>query len=385
MSAAWRRLPTLSHVAGSTGLVGIALCAIGAFVDANALLQGWLATWLLLLGISLAAMVEVMIHELTGGEWGSIVRPSLEAAMLTLPFVAVLALPIAFGLPHLFPWARPDEVAQSALLQAKRWYLSPAAFVIRNAMCLMLWSALAIVFARVAVDSGARTGDHRNRPRARRLAVSGLLVYLVTVTFAGYDWIASPVADWSSAAIGLRLGVAQFVAAFGFAVAFAVFLRLDAGAPYPSPRDCGDLGNLLLTFVMMWAYIAFTQYLIVWGEDLPAETSWYWPRAQTSWRWLSVAVATLTFIVPAAAMLFRRVKRDARALAVVCGLALLGQWLDCVWLTLPSWRTQGFELHWLDFAALAAEGGLWLAVVTLIFARRRTPLDGARSEAIAYG
>jgi hypothetical protein len=170
------------------------------------------------------------------------------------------------------------------------------------------------------------------------------------------------VPEWSSTAIGLRLGVAQFIAAFGFAVPFAVLdARARHLAPAITPRDCGDFGNLLLTFVLMWAYIAFTQYLIVWGEDIPHETSWYWPRITTSWHWLGLAVLVLNFAVPVVAMLFRAIKRNPQTLALVCVLALAGQWLDSVWLVLPSLRREGFAMHWLDVAALFAEGGLWLA------------------------
>jgi hypothetical protein len=183
----------------------------------------------------------------------------------------------------------------------------------------------------------------------------------------------------------LRLGTAQLIAAFGFAVPFAVY---DAAArreaPRATARDFGDFGNLLLTFCMMWAYIAFTQYLIVWGEDLPHETSWYWPRVKTSWHWLGLAVLVLNFAIPVVAMLFRAIKRDPRRLSFVCLLALAGQWLDSAWLVAPSLRKDGFALDWLDVAALAAEGGLWLAWIGVLVARdvRAAPaaMDGVPSR-----
>lgn len=365
MTARLRELPPLTRNAGIVGALALVACIVGGVLDPGAFFAAWLVTWLLLLGIALAAMMQVMIHELTGGRWGRVLRPPLEAAMSTLPLVAILAIPLAFGLPSLFEWARPDVVAASPLLQAKQWFLNPPAFVIRNAIWLAAWSALAWALRR-RLD-GNREEDVRAR---RRLSVAGLLVYLFTVTVVAYDFVASLVPEWSSTAVGLRLGTAQFIAAFGFAVPFAV---LDAQArreaPRPSARDFGDFGNLLLTFSMMWAYIAFTQYLIVWGEDLPAETSWYWPRVTTSWHWLGLAVLLLNFAIPVVAMLFRAIKRDPRRLAVVCGLALAGQWLDSVWLVTPSLRKGGFALDWLDIAALLAEGGLWLAWIGVLIAR----------------
>ena len=359
MSQPWRDLPPISRRAGATGAAALAVCIGGGLFEPAAFFEAWLVNWLFLLGIALASMTLVMIHELTGGRWGRLLRPPLEAAMSTMPLVAIFAIPLAFGLPALFEWARPGAVAASDALQHKQWFLNPTGFVVRNAISLAVWTALAWAL-RGRLERAGR-GD----PRAtRRLCAAGLLVYLVTVTLAAYDWVASLVPEWSSTAVGLRLGVAQFVAAFAFAVCYAVLdARARREAPRATPRDFQDFGNLLLTFSMLWAYIAFTQFFIVWAEDLPRETSWYWPRLATSWHWLGLVVGVLDFALPVVAMLFRPIKRDPRALALVCALALAGQWLDSVWLVAPSLHRAGFAPHWLGAAALLAEGGLWLAFV----------------------
>jgi hypothetical protein len=351
-----RHLPPLARRAGIAGALALLACVVLAFVDRAAFFQAWLVTWLFLLGIALASMADVMIHELTGGAWGLALRPPLEAAMATLPLLALFALPLALGLPDLFPWARAGDTASDA----KRWFLNAPSFLLRNAVWLVLWSAFALAMRRQLATGTAAT------PAGRRIAVAGLLVYLFTVTVAAIDWVASLVPAWYSTAIGVRLGTSQFVAAFGFAVPFAV-LRGRAAAV--RPRDFQDLGNLLLTFSMTWAYIAFTQYLIVWGEDLPHETSWFVPRALTSWQPLAVVLVALVFAVPTIAMLFRAIKRSAKGLAVVCAIALAGCWLDAFWLVAPSVRPQGFELHAVDLLALVAQGGLWLAAVAVLVER----------------
>jgi len=382
MIARWQALPPVSRIAGPIGLVALALAAEGAWRDPGAFYGSWLVAWLFILGIALAAMMNVMIHELTGGEWGVVLRPPLEAAMLTLPWCALAAIPLAFGLPHLFAWARPDAVAASEALQAKRWFLNLPSFLVRNAAWLVAWSALAIAFVKRLGSASA--ADARAR---RRIAVAGLLVYLPTITLFAYDWIASLVPEWSSTAAGVRLGSTQCLAALTFAVTFALAVprRKDAAA-VPTARDLQDFGNLLLTFAMFWAYIAYMEFFIVWGEDLPRETSWYLPRTQTGWRWLGVAVFGLEFALPFCAMLFRRLKRNARALGAVCALVLCGQWLDTLWLTAPSLRPAGFAVRWLDVAALAAQGGLWLALVAAIVARLPVPRGEVRAEEVeAHG
>lgn len=378
----WRDAPPLARRTALVGLVGILVCAIGGVLDPAAFFGAWLATWLFLVGIALAGMMFVMIHELTGGRWGLVLRTPLEAAMLSLPLCALLALPLAFGMPALFEWARPAVMAASDTLQQKAWFLNVPGFLVRNAAWLAIWIALALALARrLGSDAAA---DARAR---RRISVIGLLVYLVTVTLFAYDWVASLVPDWNSTAVGLRLGSAQFVAAVAFTVAYAAIdARAGPRPTAPGARDLGDFGNLLLTVCMFWAYIAFTQFFIVWSEDLPHDTAWYWPRLETSWRWLAVAVLVLEFALPFVAMLFRPVKRNRLALALVCLVALAGQWLDNVWLTLPSLRPAGFALHWLDFAALLAEGGLWLALVATIVQRLPTPAASPRIDpAHAHG
>jgi hypothetical protein len=368
----------LARSAATVGAVALVACIAGAIAARTVFLQAWLASWLFLLGIALAALINVMIHELTGGHWGVVLRRPLEAAALSLPLLALFALPLLLGIHDLLPWATLDQ-AQSDVVRAKGWYLNVPAFVLRNIAWLVLWSAFAFALRRHLDQAPlARTGA-----TGRRIAVAGLLVYLLTVTFFAVDWIASLTPEWFSTAVGIRLGASQFLAAFGFAVPFAVLhARSRPNWAQATPRDLQDIGTLLLTFAMTWAYFAFAQYLIVWGEDLPSETSWYWPRTQTSWRYLAPVIGALCFGLPVAAMLFREVKRSAPWLAAVCALVLVGQWLDTVWLVLPSLRLDGFALHWLDFAALVAEGGLWLAVVATIVERLPLPAAAPKQEVV---
>ena len=351
-----RALPRARKVLAIVGALALGGCAVLGVMDATRFFAAWLVAWLFVLGIALASLAQVMIHELTGGHWGRMLRPPLEAAAATLPLLALLALPLAFGLPQLFPWARPEM--HDPTLQAQRWYLSPAFFLVRNGALLIAWSLLAVGFLRATLAAS---------PHARRIAVAGLLIYLFSVTLAAFDWIVSLVPGFYSTAMGVRLGAAQFVASLAFAVPLAL-MRTRAAAQPPA-RDLQDFGNLLLTYAMTWAYIAFTQYLIVWGEDLPAETAWYWPRATTTWSALAIVVTALVFVIPVITMLFRRVKRSPRGLAIVCVIALIGQWLDTLWLIAPSLEPQAFALHVVDVLALIGMGSVWLLAQLAILDR----------------
>ena len=190
------------------------------------------------------------------------------------------------------------------------------------------------------------------------------MLYFATVSVAAVDWVASLVPAWYSSTIGLRLGVAQTTAAFAFSIPAAAWLVPAAARGEGTPRDRQDLGNLLLMFVMLWAYIAFTEFLIVWAEDLPREIAWYVPRAQTSWRFLAIALVILEFAVPTFAMLFRAVKRTVGGLTAIAVVVLIGQWLDAAWLIVPSFRPDGLRLRPLDVLAtigVGASGSRWRA------------------------
>jgi hypothetical protein len=217
------------------GGVALAVSIAGAVVDRAAFFEAWLASWLFVLGIALGSLVLLAIHELTGGDWGAVLGPQLDAAALTLPLVALLGVPLAFGL-DVFPWTHADVVAMSAAVAAKHWYLNVPAFLARNAAALVVWSALALALCRPARVP-------------RRAAVVALLVYFVTVTFAAVDWVASLVPEWYSSAIGIELGALQLVSAFAFVVSLTLMRRATV-----TPRQLHDLGNLLLTLVMTWAY-----------------------------------------------------------------------------------------------------------------------------------
>jgi len=350
--------PRLRRAALAVGGVAALLAVLAWRLDTARFFQSWLLAWLFVLGIALGALVNVMIHELTGGAWGFAVRRPLEAAIGTLPVVAALGLPLAFGLAELFPWARPG--ATEAVVTAKLWYLNPTALELRALAYFALWIALGVALRRFwrRGETNAAAAPH---PALRALAIVGLLVYALTMTLAAVDWIMSLSAEWYSTTFGLLIMVGQALSAFAFAVACSVLGGSLRGSTADGARTAQDLGNILLTFVMLWAYLAFTQFLIIWAADLPVEIGWYAARSQPAWRWLAVAVLGFQFALPVLAMLFRSFKRDPRRLAWLCAVVLIAHCAELLWLVEPPFRSDEVPVHWMDAVALLAVGGVWLA------------------------
>ncbi|MGI9024238.1 MAG: hypothetical protein ACR2GP_01420, partial [Burkholderiaceae bacterium] len=207
--------------------------------------------------------------------------------------------------------------------------------------------------------------------RLRTVSAIGLLFYGVTVTFSAVDWIMSLSPQWYSTTFGLLAGIGQTLCAFAFAIVCAAWLVPGRVDNLPSVFQ--DLGNLLLMFVMTWAYLAFTQYLIIWAEDLPHEIVWYLPRVKTSWRLIAIFLVIFHFAIPFLVLLSRRAKRASRSLGLLAAGLLFAHLVDSFWLVTPTFRVTGLAITWSDVFALLAQGGIWFA----LFARSIAGADTA--------
>lgn len=357
-------------------LVGALVFAVAAYADRAAALQSYLFVWWFLLGLPLGSMAILMAHNLTGGGWGELLRPVLERTAALLPLVLLLAAPLFFGIHELYAWSRAAEAGADPLLRAKAWYLSLDFFLARNALYFVVWLVLGGWLRRMSFARGP-DAPVAKRERLRALSAIGLLVYGASVTFAAIDWIMSLTPQWYSTTFGLLAGIGQAMGAFAWAIAVTAYRERHAVKPRADLPSTGetdhrrpgdlpgvfqDLGNLLLMFVMTWAYLAFTQYLIIWAEDLPNEIAWYLPRVKTSWHVVALFLVAFHFALPFLVLLSRRAKRAPRALGLLAAMLLVAHLVDAYWLVAPTFRPEGVALAWSDVPAVAALGGLWLAV-----------------------
>jgi hypothetical protein len=289
-------------------------------------MSSYLFAWLLFLGLALGSMANLMLHNLTGGRWGVAVRPAFVAATSLVPLAAVLAIPVLLAMRSLYP------IAPSG------WF-APAFFIARSVCYLAIWTVLSFTVARST---------------SQGLSAVGLIVYAFTMSLAAVDWIGSLVPEWYSTAFGLVVGVGQMLGAMALAVAY-IGLRSPPGS-----RDLfNDLGNLLLMYVMTWAYLAFMQFLIVWVGNLPREISWYVPRLQTGWFAIGVLLVVFHFFAPLAILLSRAAKRSGFFLGSLAAALLAMHAVDVYWLVAPSVRPSAFSIAWLDPVALIVVAALW--------------------------
>lgn len=346
-------------------ITGLALCAclLRLWWAPDAFFRSYLPACLFWIGLPLGSLALLMIHRLTGGGWGNFIRPVLETSAGTLPVNAVLFLPLAFGLARLYAWAGPDwTVPDTPGGQAV--YLQPGFFLIREGMVFVLWFGLASALELWRSRSADANLNRRSAP--------GLIVYGLTVTVFGIDWVMSLEPRWTSTNVGFLSAVTPMLAALAFAVMAQCLLM-------PTDREAAsrfqDLGGLLLAFVLLWGYLAFQEYLTIWSENLPDKAMWYVQRLNAGWRWWTWIMAAVCGGLPFVLLLFRTLKRNPRRLIWAAGLVLAGNALDVYWLVLPSFYRSPGELSPLDALPFIAVGGVWLSAFL-----RALPRALARSE-----
>jgi len=340
------------------GVGAVATAALG-FANPDQFWPSYLVGYVWLLGITLGCFALMMLHHLSGGAWGVMIRRILEAATRTIPLLAVLFVPIALGMKNLYSWARPD--AHEEGLRAV--YLTPNGFLLRAAVCFILWSGFAFVLSRLSLKQD-ETGDPSLRRRMQLVSSGGVVLYVLLMTFCAVDWLMSLSPKWASTIYGFYVIVGQVVAALAFVILMSLYL---ANRPPLAGRfradHFHDYGKLLLAFVMIWAYFAVSQFLIIWSGNFPEETSWYMGRTNGGWKWFSVFLVFAHFVLPFVLLLSRNLKRDRARLARVAGFMLVVRWLDVYWLVVPTF-SESATIHLLDVTTPLALIGLWFFVFT---------------------
>jgi len=381
------RLQRWGLVAGFWGLLA---GVIGAFLNVDQFLRSWLIGFLFCMGLSMGSLALLMMQHMTGGQWGLVSRRVCEAAARNLPFVALMFVPVLLGLPRLYTWAVPGAAATDHVINMKSPYLNVPFFVGRAVLFFAVWvlGSWLLNAWSARQDRGEVAVHPSDTRRFRVVSAPGLLIYVVTMTFASVDWIMSLDPHWYSTIFGFILVAGQGLAAL--ALVIAVLAALQDAEPLATYVNPGlhflDLGKLLLAFVMLWAYFSFSQLLIIWAGNLPEEIPFFYIRFRGGWQWVSLIILLGHFTLPFALLLSRDLKRRPRLLAQVAIFILFMRVVDLVWIVEPMFKHEGFPIHWMDVALPLGLTGVWM----FLFARhlRSRPLlplnDPFFKEAFAH-
>jgi hypothetical protein len=377
----WR---TRATIAGGAAFV---LIAIAGFIWPDQFFRSYLWSYMFYLGLAVGSMAWLMTQYLSGGAWGVVIRRPAEAAARTLPLLAVLFIPIAFGIPHLYQWSHADIWQADEVLRHKHVYLNVPFFLIRAAVYFGGW-----IFCSWRLNYWSRVEDAEGpavaHARMARLSGPGLIFWGFAVTFMATDWVLSLDPHWFSTMFGLLFMAGQGLSSMAFLITLLVLLsHRHPLAEILTPRHLHDLGKLLFANVMVWAYFSFSQFLIIWAGNLPHEIPWYQERLRGGWQYFALLLVIGHFALPFALLLSRDLKRNFKFLAGIAVFILAMRYVDLYWLVAPDFLKGSFGLSWMDFAAPIALGGIWLAwFLAQLEKRPLLPLnDQHLQEALEHG
>lgn len=372
------QLERAQKIALIAGLVGIGLVVLFTLLphSPGQFFRSYLFAFVFWLMVPLGCIGVLMLHHLTGGWWGYPIRRLLEAGSRTFGLMAILVIPILIGMHQLYPWANAAAIKADPTIAEKAWYLTPSWFIGRTILYFVVWLVLAILLNRWSKQQDQPgSQDWRLKKRMEKLSAPGLILWGLALTWAPIDWIMSIESHWFSTIYGMLFMVVA--ALTGLCFVMFVLNQLWDKEPLKdcvTHEDFNDIGNLMLAFVLLWAYLSFSQFLIIWEGNLKDEIPWYLARAFGGWAGIGIVLIVLHFFLPFFLLLQKALKRDLRKLSLISAWIFFLSMIDVYWLIMPAFGSQrhGPYFHPLDFVLLLAIGGF--EVAAFLWQLKRWPL-----------
>jgi hypothetical protein len=370
------------------GVAAAVLLAGFAWHDPEQFFRSYLFGYVFWMAFPLGSLALLMLHHLTGGGWGFVIRRLCEAGARTFALMAVLYLPLLAGMRRLYPWLREGWAAEAAAhAPFKAKYLSQPMFVTRAVIYFAVWIALGYLLSKWSLEED-ETGDPGMHNRMEALSAPGLILYGLTATFSVVDWVMSLEPDWMSTIYGLIFVVIHVFTALAFVIVVAGrFADHEPLAAVASPSRFHDLGTLLFAFTMLWGYLSFSQFLIIWAGNLKSELTWYVHRGLGEWAGLAVFLLVFHFFAPFFILLNRPIKRRKQAMAPIAAALIVISAADVFWMVIPAFFPTTPSVHITDLLALVAIGGFWVrAFAGQARGRPLVPMHDPRmEEAVEHG
>jgi hypothetical protein len=354
-------------VAGIFGIASI-ICAV---VDLRQALHAYLVGYMLFLGFTLGCMGWLMLWHLTSGRWGFSMRRIWEAGMSNIWFSLIAFLPVAFGFKLIFPWADPAVAKTEHVKSLIQHYLNPTFFFGRAVLYFAIWILLITLLKRWSAIQD-RPYDTWLGRKFNIVSSAGMVLYFWTMFFAAVDWLMSLTPGWSSTIFGLIIVIGQALLGMGLALIVGrIMVRYEPMNALMDEVVFWDNGKLLLAFVMLWAYLSFSQWLIIWSGNLPEEIGWYLSRIRGGWGAVALFLVLFHFVVPFCILLSQKLKKDPRKLALVAAWMIFMRFVDLFWIATPSWSPEHVPASvWMYAVVPVAMVGLWVALFISNYVKR---------------
>lgn len=360
------------RIAWVVGALGAVATVAGYKLAPEVFFQSYLMAFIYWFALAGGSLGILLIHHLVAGHWGFVIQRPLEAAARTIPFMAVLFIPVILGMHALYEWTH-ESAKHDHILQKKVLYLNEPGFIGRAIAFFVIWSVLAYLLSNWSRKQDAGQDVPRINERMRTLAGPGLVLFILTTTFAAIDWGMSLTPHWFSTMYGPLFMVGQFLSTFSFMALLTS--RFESRKPFQhalTHQQFHDLGNLMFAATILWSYMCIGEYIIIWSGNLHEEATWFIARSLGGWKTVSYALTLGQFVIPFLLLLNKPLKRHGHLLARIALWVLAFRYLGIFWLVCPTFRPE-MHFHWVDAATWLGMGGIWLG---LFFGqlKRMTPL-----------
>lgn len=359
------KLKKYGNVGGFFGLVFIALTIAGYWLtNPQQFLRSYLVGVFFWLGMGMGCLGLLMLHMVSGGAWGVMIRRACEAGSRVIWVMWLALLPIILMPEKLYFWADPANNSDK-IVQLKHLYLNVTFWRIRWVIYGVIWIGIAHLLNKWSKLED-ETKSWKYSSLMEKLSGPGIAIYFFTMTFAAIDYLMSLDVTWASTIYGFLVVVGQALSAMSLAVAVLILMgKFEPMDHAITRRHLLDLGKLMLALVMLWAYLSFSQYLIIYSGNLPQEITWYIRRLNGGWEWVGTILLVFHFALPFSLLLSQQLKMNRKTISAIAIFIIFVRVIDVFWLIEPNFTSvdhPSFTVSWLDFAAPIGFGGLWLAL-----------------------
>ena len=359
------------------GKVGFGLLGVGAVlmilafaVDTQRAFFDYLWMYMFLVSIGVGSLALVALEYLVGATWSTPFRRVAEFLASLVPVLIVLVIPLLFGMHDLFHWTHPEVLANDPLLQSKEPYLNVNFFMIRVALILLIWVIFFYLFTRNSERQDISKDPLLTKQSIKFSAVFAIL-FVLTISFTAMDWMMSLEYHWYSTMFGLYYFAGTLLSAFAANTYCAVKLNENGYLDKKIKNNSYySFGTMMFAFTVFWAYIGFSQYMLIWYADIPEETFWIIMRMKGSWAYFSIGLVFVHFIIPFIILLPRSSKVNPNLLTKVAIWILLAHFYDLYWLIMPTYFKKGVEFGWSELGFMMFAFGLIITIFKMRAAKK---------------
>lgn len=357
----------LSKTFYGIGAVGLIASGVGFFLSKEQFFFSYITSFAFFTSIALAALILVMIHHITKSSWGTVVRRIPESLFSNLWLWSIFVIPVLLGMSSLYHWTDAEYVAADPILSGKTAYLNEVFFVIRQFIYFGIWGFLGYKLHKVSLEMD-RTNDWGLTSLLRKISAPGMLIFALSVAFASFDWLMSLDAHWFSTMFGVYFFAMSFQALFPVILLIVFWMHRNGMLQNTiTQAHVYDLGAWFFGFTVFYAYIAFSQFMLIYYANIPEETIWYFHRLEGSWEIISYSLIICRFAIPFLLLLNREAKHNRLFLTLVSVLILVMHFIELHWIVMPVLHHHGLQLSWLDITTLLGLGGIFMGLFFTTF------------------